>query len=70
MLKERIDNTEQVSLPVASIDVNERRNYESVDDDIITILGGFANSDNLDTALELFFTYYLKRPDLFISIMQ
>ncbi len=67
MLKERIDNTEQVSLPVASIDVNERRNYINVNDDIITMLGGFANTGNLDTALELFFTYYLKRPDLFIQ---
>lgn len=67
MLKERVDDTSKVYLSVHDIDVNERRNYQRVGDDIITILAGFANTSNLDAALDLFFIYYSKRPDLFIQ---
>ena len=67
ILKERIDNTDPVVLPAGSIDVNEGKNYQNVSDDIIAMLGGFANTSNLDPALDLFFEYFLKRPDLFIQ---
>lgn len=67
ILKERIDNTNAVALPASDIDPNERKNYISINDEIIAMLGGFANTSNLDAALDLFFEYYLKRPDMFIQ---
>lgn len=67
LIKERIDNTEQNVIPINSIDVNKGKNYISVSDELIEILCGFANTDNIDSALDLFFEYYLKRPDLFME---
>lgn len=67
LIKERIDNTEKVELSVDEIDVNEGKNYQSVDDELIVILGGFADTHNIESALDLFFDYYLKRPDLYIQ---
>ena len=70
LIKERIDKTEKVNLAVEEIDVNQGRNYQSVDDDIIVILGGFADTQNIDCALDLFFEYYLKRPDIYNQFYQ
>ena len=38
-----------------------------MENDIIKILGGFADMTDLPTACDLFFQYYLKRPDLFME---
>lgn len=62
-----IDKMENVQLSADEIDTQNGKNYRSVDDDIITILGGFANTVELDCALDLFFKYYLKRPDMYIQ---
>lgn len=68
LIKERIDNTEKVELSVDEIDVNEGKNYQSVDDELIVILGGFADTHNIESALDLFFDYYLKRPDIISTL--
>ena len=67
LLNSIIDNTDAVDLPVQSIDTDSRKNYKSIDDNVLTILGDFANLEDLDCALDLFFKYYLKRPDLYIQ---
>lgn len=67
LIKERIDNTEKVELRIGEIDVSKGKNYQSVDDELIALLGGFADTQNIDSALDLFFEYYLKRPDLYIQ---
>lgn len=38
-----------------------------MENDIIKTLGGFADMNDLPTACDLFFQYYLKRPDLFME---
>ena len=62
-----IDNTPAVSIAANEIDTENRKNYQSVDDDVISILCGYADSEDLETALDLFFQYYLKRPDKYME---
>ena len=67
LLKKLIDNTEKVELSLESIDVDKGKNNVSVTDEIIAMLGGFADTSNIAVALDLFFEYYLRRPDLYIQ---
>lgn len=67
ILKERIDNVECVPIPVSQIYTEKGKNNVSITDDYITILGGFSGTTNLEAALDLFFAYYLKRPDLYMQ---
>lgn len=43
--------------------IEKEKNHKNIDDDYLEILGGFADSEGLDTALDIMFLYYLKRPD-------
>ena len=65
-IKEIIDSIESVYIESNSIDITENYN-KSIDDDILIILGGFAYLDNFESALDLYFNYFLKRPDKFKS---
>ena len=67
LIKNRIDNTEKVELLIEEIDFSKGKNSQSVEDELIVILGGFADTQNIDSALDLFFEYYLKKPDLYIQ---
>ncbi len=67
ILDQKINSLKPVDISVNEIDINAGKNYKSVDDDIIMILGGFADSEDLSCALDLFFKYYLKRPDMYIQ---
>lgn len=67
ILDEIIANTETENIQPQEIDTQTGKNYQSVNDDIISILGGFANTTDLDCALDLFFQYYLKRPDKYMD---
>ena len=67
LLNDAIETIEAIDVSPELIDTKKGKNYQSVDDDILTILGGFANSDDLDCALDLFFKYYLKRPNKYIQ---
>ena len=67
ILNNLIDNMEAVDIPAASIDTARGKNYQSIDDDILSILGDYADSHELDCVLDLFFKYYLKRPDKYIQ---
>lgn len=67
LIKEQIDKIEKVNISISDIDISNGKNYQSVDDELIRILGGYADTENLDSALDLFFEYYLKRSDLYIQ---
>lgn len=67
ILNNIIDHMKAVDMPANSIDINCGKNYQSIDDDILSILGDYADSEELDCALDLFFKYYLKRPDKYIK---
>ena len=67
ILQNKIESEEDVIYEWSEIDLEKGKNYQNVTNDLIEILGGFANMDDLSTACELFFKYYLKRPDLFIE---
>lgn len=67
ILKELVDNTPPAEIQAEEICTETGRNYQSVSDEIITVLGYFADTENLETALDLFFQYYLRRPDLYIQ---
>lgn len=67
ILNNLIDNMEAVDIPTTSIDTEQGKNYQSIDDDILSILGDYADSEELDCVLDLFFKYYLKHPDKYIQ---
>jgi energy-coupling factor transporter ATP-binding protein EcfA2/NAD-dependent SIR2 family protein deacetylase len=67
MLQEHIESQSEVRILPDNIDTITGKDYQSVNDDIIKILGGFYNSTDLASALDLYFQYYIKRPDLFIQ---
>ena len=62
LVKNKIDNTQQVNPSVEELMIDDRNT--SINDDILEILGGFSNTKGLTTALDLYFLYYQKRPDL------
>ena len=67
ILNNLIDNMEAVDIPATSIDTARGKNYQSIDDDILSILGDYADSNELDCVLDLFFKYYLKHPEKYIQ---
>lgn len=67
LLQNEIESEERVICEWSDIDTEKRENYQHVENDIIKILGGFADMTDLPTACDLFFQYYLKRPDLFME---
>ena len=67
LLQNKIESEERVICEWSDIDTEKRKNYPHVGNDIIKILGGFADMTDLPTACDLFFQYYLKRPDLFME---
>lgn len=67
LLQNKIKSEERVICKWSDIDTKKGKNYQYVENDIIKILAGFANMVDLPTACDLFFQYYLKRPDLFME---
>ena len=67
IMKEKIESEEKVVIENSDIDIETGKNYQNISNDIIEILGGFADMKDLPTALDLFFLYYLKRPDMYMQ---
>lgn len=67
ILQNKIESEVEVFCKWCDIDTEKGKNYQNVTDDIIKILGGFADMTDLPTACDLFFQYYFKRPDLYIE---
>lgn len=67
LLQNEIESEERVICEWSDIDIEKIKNYHYAENDIIKILGGFADMTDLPTACDLFFQYYLKRPDLFME---
>lgn len=65
ILNNKIEHMKSSSIKVSDCDMAKDNNRQKEDDGIIEMLGGFADMEDLPTALDLFFKYYLKRPDLF-----
>lgn len=66
MIKREIDNISAIDIDITKIDTKSDRNYITVNDDILNLLGDLSDK-NLDISLDLFFEYYLKRPDKYIQ---
>ena len=67
ILQNKIEFEEGVICDWRDIDTEKGKNYQKITNDIISILGGFADMADLPTACDLFFLYYLKRPDLYME---
>lgn len=65
ILNNKIEQLESLSVKISDEDIAQCKNHQRVDDEIIKVLGEFDGMEDLPAALDLFFTYYLKRPDLF-----
>ncbi len=67
ILQNKIESEEGVICEWCNIDTGKGKNYQNVTDDIIKILGGFADMIDFPTACDLFFQYYFKRLDLYME---
>ena len=67
LLQNEIESEERVISEWLDIDTEKGKNYQHVENDIVKILCGFADMTDLPAAYDLFFQYYLKRPDLFME---
>ena len=67
ILQNKIESEKGVTCRWNDIDTEKGKNYQNVTDDIIKILGGFADMADFPTACDLFFQYYFKRPDLYME---
>lgn len=67
ILQNKIESEQKTVCDMNEIDIKKGQNLQYVKNDFINILGGFANLDDLPAACDLFFQYYLKRPDLFME---
>lgn len=65
MMQEIIENEEAVCIPIEELNTDVDKSFRTINSDVLIILGGFADTENLETALDLFFEYYRRRPDLF-----
>ncbi len=67
ILKNKIEQVEPVNIKISDDDIKKGKNHQIIQDEIIEILGGFSDMQDLISALDLFFKYYSKRPDLFMD---
>ncbi len=70
LLKKEISLIDPVFVDINSFDSKQKKNNNEVKDDIISILGSLSNLYDSSVslcALDLFFEYYIKRPDLYIQ---
>lgn len=67
ILQELIESAPTVKMAVEEIDTEKGKNYQHVSNDILIILGGYADNEYLEAALDLFFQYFQKRPDLYMQ---
>lgn len=66
-MKKYIDNIESVHMNYQDIDRKTGKDYEYVNDDYIKMLSGLIYSEHLEYALDLFFGYFLKKPNLYMQ---
>lgn len=64
LLKSTIEESLCIIVPISELNT-EKENHQSATDEIISVLCGFADTEYYEAALDLFFQYYLKRPDLY-----
>ncbi|MFF2885569.1 hypothetical protein [Paenibacillus sp. NPDC057967] len=67
MLKERIDRLPQGFFDINSIDFEKESRNNSVNDDVLNIIGRFYDKNDLPEALDLLFEYYKKMPQGFMN---
>lgn len=67
IIQEQIESEISKNFDVRSIDFKETSKLRQIDDEIINVLGDFSKEKSLFEAIELLFTYYKKRPDLFMQ---
>lgn len=70
LMKERIDATQTEHCDVLSIDFEKEQNIQQQESNILDILKGFSDREELPDALDLIFMYYQKRPDLCVKAYQ
>lgn len=68
ILRKKVDACSSIQLAPEDLDTEKNKNYNHVSDEMLQILGGYADTDNMQAALELIFSYYLKRPDLYMQV--
>ena len=52
------------------MDFENERNYRTIEDKTLSVLGGFAKLENYESALDLYFMYFSRRHDLYMQFYQ
>lgn len=65
ILQNEIQNIQPLIIQISDKTINKAKNNQSINDDIISIISDFAYTADFPSALDLFFEYYRKRPDLY-----
>lgn len=61
-IKSKIDKIEKEEIFIESLDLEERKNNNSIKSEMVEVLGGFKYSSNYELALELIIYYFNKKP--------
>lgn len=67
LIKNQIEKIESIELPADQMDFETGKNNQSINDEILSVLGGFAELTNYESALDLYFMYFAKRHDLYMQ---
>ncbi len=65
LLKDRIDHQNSIVFDATKMSFQSVEKDNRVEDEVLEILGKFAYLEQLPTAIDMFFLYFSKRPDLF-----
>lgn len=68
LLQKRVENESPVDFDVVTIDFKINNDGSQISDEIIELLCGFNNCEQMPEAVELLLEYYSKRPDLFNEV--
>lgn len=67
LIKNQIENMESIELSADQMDFETGKNNQSITDEILSVLGGFAKLTNYESALDLYFVYFAKRHNLYMQ---
>lgn len=70
LIKSQIESIVTVEFSADQMDFENERNNRIKEDEILSVIGGFAKLENYESALDLYFMYFSRRHDLYMQFYQ
>lgn len=67
ILLNKIRHEKDINFDLRNYDIDSKKNFSRINNDIIEILGNFKYMDSFEEAVDLLLLYFSKRPDLFMN---